>query len=220
MFKKITAGVTAYVLCCSLTTSAQASLKCYTPRKAGIKANWTIGIRTGVIRPYYDDYFKSSIGLKQLKWAQQIFVQRDISKSFMLELHLTHHNFQQDSLPYTHHPGRVYTRSVRNNQRLQNNLILYYIFPEVIERLKTGVGIGVGIVVNRTKTEESYNEAGITKEQQSSSLSLSVPNIYWGLTASYKVKYNVSLTSQLNISGFPNRDFNYAMLAMGLSFML
>jgi hypothetical protein len=219
MYKKTLILYAVYLLCCVQSVIAQASLKCYEPLKTRHPASWTVGIRTGIGEKHTDEYFDIRL-FKELNWIQQFFIQHNISRHFMLELHITHQNTKQDMLPFTSYPGRVYLQALRKSQHLHTNLVFHYMFPEIIERLRSGFGIGAGVIANREKLKETYTVSGKLTDRESTNATLDVPNIYFGLTLSYLLKNNLSLTSQYSYSGISGTQPDYSMLTVGLSYKL
>lgn len=197
---------------------AQSYLQCYTGPK--VKANWTIGLRTGISREFNQEFNWrwEDIDSKNRSWTQQLFIRRDIGTHFMLELHSLRQKSWSDLLTTTYHPGRKYSAIVTRNQRLHNNLILYYLFPEVTNRLRTGVGLGLGFLASWQKLEETYTQSGENFQEETTSMSLNTPNLLYALTSSYQLRGHFYLSGQISGSFLLDKELSHLNLNAGVEY--
>lgn len=206
---------TLYSSCISSTLQAQSSFKCYTEPKAN--PNWTIGFRTGISQEY-DKHNWQWRNNNNRSWTQLLFIQRDIGKHFMLELQSLHHRSWKDLLGNTYYPGRTYSAIVTRNERLHNNLILHYLLPEVLTRLRTGAGVGLGIVSSWQKQEEVYIQSGKVTEQSTKKQYTDAPNLVFALTASYKLKDRLYISGQSAGSFLTDTQLSHLNINAGIAY--
>lgn len=210
--------LTGIILLCTVTTNAQASFKCYTAPHN--KANWVLGIRTGISREHDIDFSEPEPNTKKWSWTQQLFLQRDIGEHFMLEIQSMHQHSWKDEMAFTYKDGRIYSSAISKNQRLHNNILLHYLFIALPENLKVGIGAGAGIMVSKVKLEEAYTQSGEFVQHTSTSYHIEAPNLIIALTGSYLVKNKVSLSGQLGYSNLITAGISHVNMNLGMAYQL
>lgn len=219
MLNKITLFYVTSLLSTTSSCIAQASFKCYTTPKT--KAYWIIGIRTGVSREYDISHFQSELNSKNRSWTQQLFVQRSLGKHLMLELQTMHQSTWKDLIAYTPPTtGQTLNSVIKKSHRLHTNMILHYLLPTATDRIKAGIGAGLGFIISRSLLETTYTQSGESLLNTNITYPIGAPNLIIALTGSYLLKKNIAFSGQTSYSNLSIDGISHLNLNIGIQYTL
>lgn len=200
------------------TIHAQSSLACYS--SAPKKIDWSIGFRTGTSREYDHTYSIDDLPNKYLSWNQQVFIQNHLSRNLVLEFQTTHQNYSNDYIHNVGSPDKKYSMALRKSHRLHNNILLsYYMYTDTEEKIRLGIGVGMGVLTSFDKTMEHYTlNTGEAKEVNHAAISVNAPNLIIAMTSIYQVKKDIYSTVQFNYSNNPNITLEHLTVNIGLEY--